>query len=137
MVWFGKPALFGGIYAPVAVAGLLLPYLWAGGRLPSLQATVLGSGLLQGVLAAVLTAVDARSGFICAAWALSATAAAFLTPAQVISMLLFTSQLVNILRILALCSGLQHESTSPLRLSVWLRLSDSIKRGPPSVCRAH
>lgn len=83
LIWFGKPAVLFGIYGPTALAGLLLPYLafWKGK--PGLKSRLLGHSLIFSVIAALLTQINGRSGFMFAAWGICSLLASSVVPEQV------------------------------------------------------
>ena len=55
MMWFGRNALAIACYAPLALAGLLLPYAAFPASAPDLDAPVAGVALVQALQAAALT----------------------------------------------------------------------------------
>ena len=73
MIWFGKRLLFAGVYGPIAFAGLLVPHLF--GQYNEQKRAVrpleamLGFGLSQALIAAGLTGLGAKSGYMPALWA--------------------------------------------------------------------
>ena len=82
MMWFGRNALAIACYAPLALAGLLLPYTAFPASAPDLDAAVAGVALVQALQAAALTWAGAKSGFAFALWALCG-AASLLAPRRV------------------------------------------------------
>ena len=82
MVWFGKPLLLAGIYAPISLAGLIFPrlYLKSDKVLTSVQniEALLGFGVVQGLFAAFLTALGAKSGYMSAIWCVASILGAFI-----------------------------------------------------------
>ena len=83
LVWFGKPDLLFALYGPAVTAGLLLPHAIFQRQQPGLQSSILGHGLLSSLIAALLTQLTARSGFMFAAWGFCSFLAAGITEEQV------------------------------------------------------
>ncbi len=83
VIWFGRNALAAACYAPLALAGLLLPYAaFPAAAAARLDAAVAGVALVQALTAAALTWAGAKSGFAFALWAACA-AAGLLAPRKV------------------------------------------------------
>ena len=76
-----------GIYGPVALAGLLLPYLATSKSKPGLKSNYLGHSLVFSLIAALLTQVNGRSGFMFAAWGICSLLASTVVREQVEALL--------------------------------------------------
>lgn len=84
MIWFGRNYLAYAIYAPAAVAGILIPLAAFPPLAYGLDAAVLGVALVQALETAVLTALGMKSTFAFALWAFAAAASA-LYPGKAVS----------------------------------------------------
>ena len=82
MIWFGRNALAAAIYAPAALAGLLLPYAAFPAAAARVDAAVLGVALCRALEAAALTYLGAKCGYAFAVWG-AAGALSLLAPARV------------------------------------------------------
>ena len=79
-----------GMYSPTALAGLLLPHLAFEKKTPGLRSCLLGHSLIFSLIAALLTQINGRSGFMFAACGICSLLASLIVHEQVEAPLSFT-----------------------------------------------
>lgn len=77
LVWFGKVYTLFALYSPAVIAGLI-PHNFLRRQQVGLRSLILGHGLVFSLIAVLLTQLNARSGFMFAAWGYCSFAASAL-----------------------------------------------------------